>query len=109
MQRGVYLNYQGILANCFLGDAPPAGKLNLERGVTALTFLVGDDVGFATFLARQLMTGAFSADSIYLLILCAARRTAFSHGRLPEQNHESVVFAKVIQERRAPLDRLLKD
>lgn len=109
VQRGVFLNCQGVLANWVLGDAPPAGKLDLERGVAALTFLVGDDVRFATFLARQLMTGAVGADSIYLLIQRAARRTAFSHGRLWEQKYGPVVFAHVIQERRAPFDRLLTD
>lgn len=109
VQRGVFLNYQGILANWVLDNAPPAGKLELERGVAALTFLVGDDVRFATFLARQLMTGAVGADSVYLLLQRAARRTAFSHGRLWEEKYGPAVFAHVIQEWSAPFDRRLTD
>lgn len=109
VQRGVYLNYQGILADWVLDDAPPAGQLDLERGVAALSFLVGDDVRFATFLARQLMTGAVGADSVYLSIQRAAMRTAFSHGQLWGQKYGPVVFAHVILERSAPFNWHLTD
>jgi len=108
-QRGVYLNYDGVMADWVLDDASPAGQLNLELGVSALAFLVGDDVRFATFLARQLLDGKVGDGGIHSLVKEAAVRTSFSHGMLWGQQYGPTVLAHVILEWSVSFDHRLTD
>jgi len=97
-QRRVYLNYDGFMADWVLGDASPAGQLNLKRGASALAFLVGDDVQLATFLARQLLGNKVGDGGIHILVKEAAIWTSFSDGMLWGQLYGPTALAHLILE-----------
>lgn len=109
VQRGVHLNINGVLARWSLQSASPGGHPYLARAVSALACLVGDDVRFATFLARQLMRAAVDAGTVYNLIKRAAEDTAFTHGKLWHQPYGPTVFAHVVLGTPVPADQHLTD
>jgi len=110
VQRGMYLNFNGVLATWGLAGAPPGGTPCLAgRGAAALASLVGADVRFATFLARQLMTEPAGASTVFSYIENAARRTAFTLGTLWEKPYGPAVLAHVILGGDFPAARRLTD